>query len=93
MKKMKKVIGEAFEKFKQKTFGNEKKKVIGEAFEKFEQKTFGNEKNDLNQHKRFKPLHAKPQNSSQRKRECTVHWQIFINVTHTTYDGKCKMHL
>jgi len=61
-----------------KTFGNEKKmkKVIGktfETFEKFEKKTFGNEKNDLKQHKRFNPLHAKPQNSSQRKRELLLH--------------------
>ena len=69
--------------------------MIGKAFEKFEKelefekKFLEMKKNDLKQHKRFKPLHAKPQNSSQRKREWTVHWQILINVTHTTYDGKC----
>ena len=66
------------------------KKVIGEAFEKMKKKTFENEKKmTWNNTRDLKPLHAKPQNSSQRKRECTVHWQIFINVTHTTYDGKC----
>ena len=65
--------------------------MIGEAFEKFEQKTFGNEKNDLNQHKRFKPLHAKPQNSSKERGsgQYTGKSLLMLHIPHMMVKAKC----
>ena len=65
--------------------------MIGEAFEKFEQKTFGNEKNDLKQHKRFKPLHAKPQNSSKERGsvQYTGKSLLMLHIPHTMVNAKC----
>lgn len=69
------------------------KKLIGKAFEK----TFGNEKKNekseqvKKQHKRFKTLHAKPQNSSKERGsvQYTGKYLLMLHIPHTMVNAKC----
>ena len=57
----------------------------------FEKKIWNEKKNDLKQHKRFKPLHAKPQNSSKERGsgQYTGKSLLMLHIPHTMVNAKC----